>query len=245
MKKFIVAVAASAVVLGGATLAMAAGNDGSGIVGSSHDFADNVSLAKKAGSTITAEATWNTRGEICRVCHAPHDKNRTRYEAGLLWNHELSTITFTMYSSETLDGLMDAQPSGSSKLCMGCHDGVTAIDTFDSLTGTQDITAYNNTSINMGASLGHLDGNHPVSITYDNVNDIELNDPAATSFDDGNTIAKVLQGGKVQCSSCHDVHNKNTAVGSSLLRSANTLSVSKGGDGATTASKLCLTCHNK
>lgn len=243
MKKVLLTAAVMAMVAGGASMVMAAGNDGTGIVGSSHDFSDNVLLAAKTGATVIDES-WNTRQEICRVCHAPHDKNRTRYEDGLLWNHAVSDLTFTMYSSETLDGAVDAQPTGSTKLCMGCHDGATAINTFDSLSGTINITAYNNTSINMGASTGHLDGNHPVSVVYDNTADLELNDPAVATFDDGNTVAKVLQEGKVQCSSCHDVHNKNTAPGSSLLRTGNTLLVSKGG-GPNKASALCLTCHNK
>jgi len=219
----------------------AAANDGLGIVGSSHDFSDGTLLAAKIGATVTDES-WNTRQEICRVCHAPHDKNRTRYEDGLLWNHQVSSQTFTMYDSETLNGVVDNQPTGSTKLCMGCHDGATAIDTFDSLDGTTVITAYANTSINMGASTGHLDGNHPVSITY-NTDDSELN-ATSNEFDDGSTIAKVLQDGKVQCSSCHDVHNKNTASGSSLLRTANTLDATKGGAEGK-ASALCLTCHNK
>jgi len=237
MKKVLLTAAVVAMVAGGASMVMAAAaNDGLGIVGSSHDFSDGTLLAAKNGATVTNE-DWNTRQEICRVCHAPHDKNRTRYTDGLLWNHQVSDVTFTMYSSETLDGVVDDQPTGSSKLCMGCHDGVTSIDTFDNITGTTAITAYANTSINIGASGGHLEGNHPVSITY-NTADSELN-PTSNTFGDGSTIAKVLQDGKVQCSSCHDVHNKGTFAGSSLLRSGNKIAT------GSTASGLCLTCHNK
>lgn len=249
MKKVLLTAVAMAMVVGGASTVMALGNDGSGIAGSSHDFSDNVIHADKSG-TILDEA-WNNRQEICRVCHAPHDKGRTTYENGLLWNHALSNLTFTMYSNlagfESLDGTVDGQPTGSSKLCLGCHDGATNIDAFDNKqgAGTFTIAAYANASINQGASTGHLEGNHPVSITYSFGTDLELADPATTTFADGSLLAKVLESNKVQCASCHDVHNKNTAPGSSLLRTANTLLTSKGGDGTTTASALCLTCHTK
>jgi hypothetical protein len=53
------------------------------------------------------------------------------------------------------------------------------------------------------------------------------------------TIASVLDNGKVQCSSCHDVHDQESVAGSHLLRVAQT--VAQGG----TASGLCLTCHIK
>lgn len=252
MKKLFVVAIAAAMVFGGASMVLAAGNDGSGIRGSSHDFSDDIHLVTTG--TKPTELSWNNRQEICRVCHAPHDKGRTNYENGLLWNHKSSELTFTMYSElagfDTLDGTVDTTVTGSSKLCMGCHDGATNIDAFDNKSGptggTFTIAAYASTSINQGASTGALHGNHPVSITYEWAADGELADPTVGTFDDGNTIASVLESNKVQCASCHDVHNKNTAPGSSLLRSPNTMLISKGGDGTNAdASKLCLTCHTK
>ncbi|MCR4332912.1 MAG: hypothetical protein NUV34_09470, partial [Sulfuricaulis sp.] len=60
-----------------------------------------------------------------------------------------------------------------------------------------------------------------------------------TAMGTSGTIADVLDGGKVQCSSCHDVHDQESVTGSHLLRVAQT--VTQGG----AASGLCLTCHNK
>ncbi len=70
----------------------------------------------------------------------PHDHSQAaqRYTNGLLWNHALSTATYTMYDntwSPTITGAQDAQPTGHSKLCLGCHDGTVGIDTFDKYAG--------------------------------------------------------------------------------------------------------------
>ena len=53
------------------------------------------------------------------------------------------------------------------------------------------------------------------------------------------TIANVLDQDKVQCSSCHDVHEQESVAGTNLLRVAQT--VAQGGN----PSGLCLTCHVK
>ncbi len=211
-----------------------ANGDGAGIVGSPHDFSNE---------------TWNHRDEICRVCHVPHDHNRSTlyWEAGLLWNHALSELTYTMYSSTSLDGAQDTQPTGISKLCLGCHDGTVAIDQFDNVgTGTTFIGSFDDGfKVPGGAATPSLQGTHPISIVYSPGTgpnqDAELRpvtDPMGTS----GTIDDVLDGGKVQCSSCHDVHDSagEAVPDTHLLRVAQT--TAKGG---ATPSALCLTCHIK
>ena len=83
------------------------------IVGSAHDFSNS----------------GFSGNEICVVCHTTHNADTTVTEAPL-WNHELTSQTFSMYSSPTMDAAQDAQPTGSSKLCLSCHDGATAIDAY-------------------------------------------------------------------------------------------------------------------
>ena len=86
-----------------------------------------------------------------------------------------------------------------------------------------------------------LSNDHPISFTYDNalfVADPELFDPvnlASKTTALGGTINDdMLFGGKLECGSCHDVHNGPDAVtNGKLLRISNT------------SSGLCLTCHNK
>ncbi len=203
------------------------------IKGSPHDFSTK---------------TWNFTQEICRVCHVPHDHNRAEKRGlnGLLWNHALSSATYTMYSSPSLDGAIDSAPTGTSKLCLGCHDGTVALDAFDKnpdnyngsyLGGSDQIPGSNY----WNNGVGDLRATHPISIVYDETKDKGLA-PKTTTFGGSGTIADVLEGGtKVQCSTCHDVHNSpgEAVPGTHLLRIAQTSS--QGG----TASGLCLTCHVK
>lgn len=196
------------------------------IVGSAHDL---------SGSGFSG-------GEICVVCHTPHNSD-TSVTTAPLWNHEITTQVFTMYGSPTMDASQDPQPGGSSKLCLSCHDGTVAIDSFGGNTGTIFMTG----SSAVGAG-GDLTDDHPISILYDTAlsgTDPGLHDPAATNVTIGEngdktrtgTVADLmLPDSRVQCSSCHDVHNN--FVGPGTLDQP-LLVVSRAG------SKICLTCHNK
>ena len=70
--------------------------------------------------------------EICKPCHVPH--NAVTGLIAPLWNHEVTTATYTLYSSSTLDSSV-GQPEGRSKLCLSCHDGTVAIDNFGGFAG--------------------------------------------------------------------------------------------------------------
>ena len=74
------------------------------IAGTAHDF----SLQGYSG------------GQICIACHTPHGGNTTVTDAPL-WNHAVTTATYTLYSSSTLNAGPLTQPSGVSKLCLSCH----------------------------------------------------------------------------------------------------------------------------
>ncbi|MDC0358953.1 cytochrome c3 family protein [Oligoflexia bacterium] len=182
------------------------------ISGSDHDFSNE---------------NWNNTGEICIVCHTPHNSDTTVTDAPL-WNHQVTAATFTLYSSSTLDATL-GQPDGSSKLCLSCHDGTVAVDNFGGQTnGTQFVSG----SELIGTDLRN---DHPVSFTYDTTlatTDGGLYDPATTNSGLGGTITQdLLFTGKLQCASCHDVHNSTNLA--SLLRISNV------------ASAFCLTCHDK
>ena len=185
-----------------------------------------LSFGQIAGSAHDLSGqTWNGSGEICIVCHTPH--NAQTVTGAVLWNHRVTAATFTAYTSTTLQGTIIA-PDGTSKLCLSCHDGTIGLEDFGGATGG---TNYITGTANVGTDLSD---DHPVSITYSTATanaDGELNDPATELSGLGSTIAAdMLFSGRVECASCHDVHDDTNTK---FLRKANT------------GSALCLTCHNK
>ena len=202
-----------------------AGVSFAGIQGSRHDF----SQFGFAG------------GQICLPCHTPHNADTDVTEAPL-WNHELSDATYNVYTSATLDAQV-GQPSGSAKLCLSCHDGTVAVDSFGGQQGNMFIGAFAG-SADLTTDLSN---DHPISFVYDAAlatADPALFDPTTTmttigsgQFSKTGFITDVmLENGVLQCSSCHSVHNDfvaGTAISDALLK------ITIGG------SELCLTCHNK
>ncbi|WP_456421339.1 cytochrome c3 family protein [Lutibacter sp.] len=198
----------------GLALFMSIVSFGQTIAGSDHDFSNE---------------NWNNTGEICVVCHTPH--NAVTGLTAPLWNHEVTTTTFTLYTN-TVSPSFDAtasQPDGTSKLCLSCHDGTVAMDNFGGQTGGTDFMSG---SDKLGTDLSN---DHPISFTYDAAlatTDGGLFDPTTTNSGIGSTItADLLLANKLQCSSCHDVHN-GSGVAKLLVKS-------------NAGSALCLTCHNK
>lgn len=196
---------------------------GATIVGSRHDL----STANQAN------------GQVCVFCHTPHNANTS---AGPLWSHSTSQATFSIYTSATLNGTI-SQPSGTSKACMGCHDGTVGVGVISNgrSAGSYSVTGHDGASsyavgakLSGGALLGtDLRDDHPVSITYRNDLDAELRAPTgATVVNGGNTLQLYGTASPytVECASCHSVHT-NTNV--PFLRISNTNSA------------LCTTCHLK
>ncbi|MBM4061503.1 MAG: cytochrome c3 family protein [Planctomycetes bacterium] len=200
----------------------------------------------------------NRRGEFCAVCHIPHVEGRPldRTNEKLLWSRQMSTLNYTMYSSPSLNGLTsgtgNAQVDGSSRLCLSCHDGTLTSQLFHTNTnpGTR---APMSGSIRIGlpstgTPTGDLTSDHPFSITYNwgtgAGQDPYLKDPN-TLFGGivaGQRIADVLEpssiGPKVQCATCHDIHNNEVPPQAEyLLRIWN--------NDPANPSALCTACHDK
>lgn len=181
-----------------------------GIAGSLHDFSGN---------------SWGST-QLCIYCHTPHNAKQTGTPAATiypLWNHAPTNTSFSVYSSSTLKATT-GQPSGHSKLCLSCHDGSVAIDSYGTRTGTNMMTG----NPDLGSDLSN---DHPISFTFDAALvslDAGLN-PITSAFG-SKTIADYLFEGKVECGTCHEPHDGSK---SRFLRIANT------------GSALCLTCHNK
>lgn len=154
-----------------------------GIVGSKHDF--------------TAQG-WSG-GQLCMVCHTPHHAD-TSVTGAPLWNHQTTMATYTLYSSPTLDSKPTQPTHYGSKLCLSCHDGTVALDSFGGKTGT--------TFISGNAKIGtDLRGTHPIGIIYDAglaMVDKGLFNPDTKTLPTGETITKgMLFGtGNLECASC-------------------------------------------
>jgi hypothetical protein len=179
-----------------------------GLAGSPHDFSNK---------------TWSA-GEICLPCHNAHIEVIQDDDVPLL-NRPVRTTSYRVYSSPTFDGDI-GQPGGVSRLCLSCHDGFSAIDRFDGGNGSVFISG--------DARLGNAPGDHhPISFIYDTAlaqEDGDLHDPATAASGLGGTIAEdLLKNGRVECTSCHDVHNRHD-----FLRF-----IDAGGGVA----GLCQTCH--
>jgi len=177
---------------------------------------------------------WNRSGEICLSCHAPRT---TKNLPAPLWNQELSAQTPPMYDkthSPIMDAAVNSQPDGISKKCLSCHDGTIALDSYG---GNPAATAYPFEKELINTNPGN---DHPISFIYDtalSTKDGDLYDPSTKlSGLTGSTEsinADMLFLNRMECSSCHDVHNTRAAPGTKLLVKDNA------------GSALCLTCHNK
>jgi len=197
-----------------------------------------------SAGTITNSAhdfsSSNADQQICVNCHTPHNSDITVATAPL-WNHDVTTGPFQPYASPTMNAI-PGDPTGSSLLCLSCHDGTVAIDSFGGNIGGNFMQPGDHEFIGTD-----LRDDHPISFTYDTAlanADPGLNDPAATTVTIGLGSDKtntgllsdlMLPADQVQCSSCHDVHNGFVPP----TDEASLLLITKQN------SSICLTCHNK
>jgi predicted CXXCH cytochrome family protein len=144
----------------------------------------------------TVKATVET--EICLFCHTAHNSR----PSSPLWNRSDPGSNYTLYTSSTMKAL-PGQPSGSSILCLSCHDGTIALG---SVLSRSSIISFAS-AVNMPAGRSNittdLRNDHPVSFTYDaglaSLN-TEIKNPA------GLVPQIKLENDQLQCTSCHDPH---------------------------------------
>ncbi len=210
------------------------------------------------GSVIGSRHDLSTAGtpQVCEFCHTPHSANTNSAIAGApLWNRAETTQTFTLYGSATMNVAV-SQPGGISRLCMSCHDGVNAstvvhgnaVSTKHDLVKppghpAPDMTSEPNCerchsnfysgkrrTLVLGTNLRN---DHPISLPYPtSAQDVAFKTPADAGKGWGGASQNdvKLYNGWIECGSCHNVHNPDTAP---FLRKSNA------------SSGLCLTCHNK
>ena len=162
--------AVGAVLIGLSSWLVVASPGHAGLAGSKHDF---------------SSAAWSG-GSSCGACHVPHRGDRLKTPK---WGGPAAIQSAP--SSEP------GRPGPLSRICLGCHDGSTARDTFGDETGGLSMPARSR----IGSS-GRMGNDHPVGVRY------------PTGARKYQPLSRVEQGerirlfdGKVECSSCHDPHN--------------------------------------
>ncbi|MFZ2949394.1 MAG: cytochrome c3 family protein [Desulfuromonadaceae bacterium] len=95
------------------------------------------------GSQVYTAQAGSGADQVCVFCHTPHNAGSTQ----LLWNKaNNSTPTFRLYTSSkslttaTRSSVLD--PDSPSLLCLGCHDGKTAMNILHSSSVGVDAAAY-------------------------------------------------------------------------------------------------------
>jgi predicted CXXCH cytochrome family protein len=247
MKKYILVCLAIGLMLAYASLAMAINNGaqqnitpGSGIKLTSHDLSS--AAAVQFGDNVEQAG----QNRICIYCHSPHytikaDDVLTYMP---LWNHAVTTEVFIPYSNGTdlpnstqhQSQAMEQsnQPGGPSILCLSCHDGTVA--TNSSGVASPDLV-NTGTAKFLGASYANLgtdlSNHHPIGFDWPTVDDeIALATDNVTGAKVAMTINDLLWNDRMECTSCHDVHNtKNLGKAFTWVPD--------------TQSALCLTCHKK
>ena len=165
----------------------------------------------------------SSEARICVFCHTPHSASA----AAPLWNRRDPGSTYIPYSRTTASA-SPGQPTGSSILCLSCHDGTIALGEILSnpagITMSGGVTTLPAGDTRLGTDLSD---DHPVSFDYTSsiAGSGEYVDPSALTGS-----VHLDANGQMQCTSCHDAHDDTW--GKFLVKPAR-------------ASGLCTTCHIK
>jgi len=182
----------------------------------------------------------SARDRACRVCHGSPTAS---VPSGAMVQG--AAAGWVMYGSDSaqltwIDGQIESAPTGSSKLCLGCHDGLVAADQYTGSGGASGRAGGGAIPL-IGGTGARLANNHPISIRYAWGRDPGLRDPNSARMADGRTVSSLLEDGRVECATCHDPHGIASLPGTPLLRETTTGS-DRTGRGA---SQLCFVCHDQ
>jgi predicted CXXCH cytochrome family protein len=200
-------------------LALGLIGSGSAVSVSAQTASDIVDTKHNLSVTGTGATRASSETRICIFCHTPH--NATPLSP--LWNKDLEPQVYTVYASPTLRAGPLPQPSGSTKLCLSCHDGTIAmgavLDPFGGITMSGGDTLPPSSLTNFGLDLS---GHHPVSFPYHTAlpnTELVASPPAELTYGGADEI---------HCSTCHDPHKD--LYGKFLVKDNR-------------YSALCITCH--
>jgi len=177
-----------------------------------------VLLVGTASNMAGARTSGGHSAFSCATCHTPGTDNPNVQ----IWNAQQVSGQLTEYYRSPTMHAKGSPPDGASKMCLSCHDGTNS-----------DVNS--NHRFGTGSRMGSLENSHPVSFVYDTalvMADGHLVDPSRLP-------QEVLDvNGKMQCTSCHDVHNTNRNQ-RNYLRWPYNASV------PSTTTQFCRQCHDR
>jgi len=176
-------------------------------------------LSKSGPGAVTS----TTEDRICVFCHTPHNAS----PATPLWNKDIEGVNYAAYPLYTSTTMVSqpslAGPTGSSRLCLSCHDGTSALGvvllpkTEIPMTGTPMSSRSN-----FGTSLA---SHHPISFSYSDAQSIP--NPELAPEPPANKLI-FYANDIIQCNTCHDPHDNTNKK---FLAESNE------------NSGLCILCH--
>jgi predicted CXXCH cytochrome family protein len=169
------------------------------------------------GTPHDLSASGADTGNPCSFCHTPHGA----LSGTPLWNHALSETTYRIYQSSSLEANI-SQPTGSSKLCLSCHDGTVALTR--TIRGGAEGAYIRPGSANLGTDLSD---DHPISFVYSaalSVEDFQIRPPSTLPEE-----LRLDRSGELQCTTCHNPHDNQH--GKFLVMSNQ-------------RSQMCTSCHD-
>jgi predicted CXXCH cytochrome family protein len=186
-----------------------------------HTAATAASHVARTVHNLSAEGPGQIKSDsqtagVCSFCHIPHGAAQTRG----LWSRSLPVQTYKLYESSTTQATLK-QPTGSSRLCLSCHDGTIALG------ATQRNPDLKLGVLTGGTVLGSdLSDDHPISFAYDQ--DLVNRRPTLLDPKQLPSNVKLDENQELQCTSCHDAHQDEFPK--FLVMDP-------------TQSRLCVTCH--
>lgn len=180
----------------------------------------NLSNLSDVGTVRAKPTIDGGTDQICIFCHTPHSGapqtplwnrpdpsdlgNFEVYALPLAINQDAAAIALTDYDASLAD-----YPSGASRMCLSCHDGVTSVGV---LLGNQTISMEGDLTTLPKVDLAT---SHPISFNYNNTvisSVLEAAKPGEYQMPDGTVDVPLDSNGQMQCTTCHDPHEDTQAI---------------------------------
>ena len=165
--------------------------------------------AKESKSIISSKHNLTVTGpgsvkaalgqDVCNFCHTPHMEQ----QGFAMWDMK-APRSYITYKSSTIKAAV-GQPTGSSRLCLSCHDGTIALGAAQD-SKLSKLFSGGASRLRRPANLGiDLSDDHPISFEYDSslaARSGELEHPAMLKAG-----VQLDENSQVQCTTCHSPHD--------------------------------------